>query len=222
MKTVSFANQKGGVGKSLTTTVVAQALSQNYKKKIVIIDSDPQQSLIELRQLQKFEGKEHFNYPIVSCKIADIENILKQYKDMDYVFIDMPGKLYEIDTNLDNVMEFLWLVDYIFIPIQAGKTEIMSSIEYYKNLLTVKQIKIESKRDLNLKFFINQYQNNNEYKNLKFILEAGNYPVMKNYLRKSLEYERSLLSDTSLLSTSKSTIYNELTYFIDEFLELLK
>lgn len=219
MKIVSIANQKGGVGKSLITTLLAQALSQNYKKKILVIDSDPQQSITELRRLQKHKGIKEFSYPIESCDILNIDSILKQYSKMDIVFIDMPGQLYDLKGNLTNVMDFLWLVDYIFIPIQAGKTEIMSSMEYYSNLIKVKETKEKNKKHLDIKFFVNLYQNNNDYRGLDSLLEAGNYPVMENKIRKSVEYERSLSSEISLLKSSKTAIYNELTYFVDEFIK---
>jgi len=41
-KVISFFNNKGGVGKTTTSTNVAAGLSQKYKKKVLYIDLDPQ------------------------------------------------------------------------------------------------------------------------------------------------------------------------------------
>jgi chromosome partitioning protein len=48
-KIISFANQKGGVGKTTTTSEVAENLSQQLGKKVLMIDLDPQASLTSIK-----------------------------------------------------------------------------------------------------------------------------------------------------------------------------
>ncbi len=42
MKTISFLNNKGGVGKTATTATVAHMIATLYNKKVLLIDVDPQ------------------------------------------------------------------------------------------------------------------------------------------------------------------------------------
>ena len=42
MKTLAFINIKGGVGKTTTTTTIAHILATVYKKRVLVIDLDPQ------------------------------------------------------------------------------------------------------------------------------------------------------------------------------------
>jgi chromosome partitioning protein len=45
MKIITFANHKGGVGKTTTVANLGYALAHNHKKKILMIDMDPQTNL---------------------------------------------------------------------------------------------------------------------------------------------------------------------------------
>ena len=42
---ISIANQKGGVGKSTVTILLATALAKHKKKKVLILDTDVQGSI---------------------------------------------------------------------------------------------------------------------------------------------------------------------------------
>lgn len=45
MKIITFANHKGGVGKTTTVANIGYALAHHHKKKILIVDMDPQTNL---------------------------------------------------------------------------------------------------------------------------------------------------------------------------------
>ena len=42
MKTIIFLNNKGGVGKTASVTTIAHMLATEFKKKVLLIDLDPQ------------------------------------------------------------------------------------------------------------------------------------------------------------------------------------
>ncbi len=45
MKIITFANHKGGVGKTTTVANIGYALAHNHKKRVLMIDMDPQTNL---------------------------------------------------------------------------------------------------------------------------------------------------------------------------------
>ena len=42
MKTIVFLNNKGGVGKTASTTTIVHMMATKFKKKVLLIDLDPQ------------------------------------------------------------------------------------------------------------------------------------------------------------------------------------
>ena len=47
MKTIAIANQKGGTGKSATTHALGAVLASQHRRKVLMVDIDPQSSLTE-------------------------------------------------------------------------------------------------------------------------------------------------------------------------------
>ena len=131
-----FGNQKGGVGKSTLTSLCANTLSTApFAKKVLVIDSDPQQSIIR-RRLEDLQGYEEATpYKIEAMNLKDLQRDVAQLDQLyDYIFIDVAGKL---DSNIpveqQEVTKFLQYVDHLFVPFVPGNYSLQSSLDYLKN-----------------------------------------------------------------------------------------
>lgn len=140
-KIISFANQKGGVGKSTLTALTAAALSSEpFNYSIYVADVDQQQSLIR-RRLGDLQSADvippyRLEYKTLSQLLAEIDQLDQEY---DFIFIDSPGKL---DANLpadqQEITKILLLVDYLFIPIPPGNYAMDATLDFLKIALKAK------------------------------------------------------------------------------------
>lgn len=131
---VSIYTQKGGVGKSTMTILLASVLHYRLGFNILVVDCDfPQHSLINMRERDKrsimesdfhkrlavkqFHAINKKAYPIIKCKA---ENALEKAFDYsensavqpDIIFFDLPGT-----ANTQGVIGALKGMNYIFSPI---------------------------------------------------------------------------------------------------------
>jgi len=138
VKVVSFANQKGGVGKSTLTVMAANYLASKGLK-VLVVDSDYQGSILALRKMDEAElGRDYkFNYDVKFCLPKDLEVLMDEYEDKyDIMFIDMPGQSYG-----DGLSKLLTLLDYAFIPVKTGDTDVHSSMDFMENIYVASDIR---------------------------------------------------------------------------------
>jgi len=146
---ISFANQKGGVGKSTHCALFAHYLSE--KEKVVhVIDMDYQRSLKNKRQNDtvsvsaKREGEEVVfdNTLNFSVDAVNPDNILKfldsakTNEDAIYIF-DTPGNLAH-----ENVIKTLYLSDFIIVPFNYTELRLDSTAIFVQ---IVQKFKIPAK-----------------------------------------------------------------------------
>src|ERR1035437_4995002 len=133
-KVVSIGNQKGGVGKSTITSLVANYLHNNYPDiKIVVVDADDyQNSLIQIRNAEINDRGQDSNFD--SSKLYDLlkidsdaypthdESLRNEY---DLIFIDFPGNLKQ-----KGVTTSYHFVDHLFIPTGTSRMDLDSTMEF--------------------------------------------------------------------------------------------
>jgi chromosome partitioning protein len=116
MKKIVFAASKGGVGKTtLCAALSSYAAGVSSKKKIAIIDLDPQGSLVGWWNQREAESPE-----LIEANAGNLSKVLKtaEAAGYDYVFIDTPpGHMKTIETGLANA-------DYVLVPCQPSPVDI--------------------------------------------------------------------------------------------------
>ena len=144
---VAFATQKGGVGKSTVTALVANYIHNVMGIDVAVIDCDePQHSIAGLRDKEtaliekndslKAVAYEHFRksgrkgFPIIRSNavqaLDDADSLLseKGYRP-EIVFFDLPGTL-----KSDGVIKTLSQMDYIFTPVSADRFVVESALQF--------------------------------------------------------------------------------------------
>lgn len=143
---VAFSNQKGGVGKSTLTVLLASYLYYEKGIKVAIMDCDsPQHSLIgeRNRELKTVSETEHLAvmahelltrtglqpYAIMKIPLEETMFRVRQYlngeNDTQVLFLDLPGTM-----NNPNVIQIISNCDYVFCPMAACKYDIESTLGY--------------------------------------------------------------------------------------------
>lgn len=131
---VAFATQKGGIGKSTITALVANYFHNVKGYNVAVIDCDePQYNLADLRDEElelikssdyfKAQACEHFkklgkkSFSVTRSNavnaLDDAETVLNETEvKLDFIFFDMPGTI-----KSEGVMKTLSQMDYIFVPV---------------------------------------------------------------------------------------------------------
>ena len=124
-KIITFANQKGGSGKS-TLSVNLAVLWSNSNYKVAVIDGDAQKSLtywIEARR--KYYGDSDIGIDIYPYNSRSLESDIKQIKrKYNFVIIDSPPSI-TYDT-----IQIVKNSDRIFVPVQPSPVDLMATIPF--------------------------------------------------------------------------------------------
>lgn len=154
---IAIGNQKGGVGKSALTTLVASYLHYVLDKNVVVIDCDyPQFSIFRMRESdietlgknqelqvaleRQFDATQKKAYKVAYSlsenALKEAETIIENSpNNIDVILFDLPGTV-----NSEGILNLMINLDYIFVPIIADKRVLQSSLafvmsvnEYIKN-----------------------------------------------------------------------------------------
>ena len=221
---ISFANQKGGVGKSTLTSVYANYLSNKGDKSVVVCDCDDlQQTLVNKRERDKGNGIDASDmYDILAIKSSDFE---KQYTSLfkgnvDVCFLDLPGNLMQ-----SGVIASYFHADVLIIPTSLSSDDIDSTLKFYskytekvlplrKGLPLVKIIGVLNKVD----------KSSLEYK--EFIKQKAHFPIkfMENVLPQApVTFQRNstTISDYTMNKKTKGEEIDIVKTFCEELDQLI-
>ena len=145
---LSFCAQKGGVGKSTFTMLVASYLQYTLGINVAILDCDsPQFSIVKQREREQalvknnesiekalFDQSERLNnnpYPVIKSSpitcIEDAKVLINNTKEKEYdiIFFDFTGA-----SNVEGLIESILQMDCIFTCIEADKIVLASDLPF--------------------------------------------------------------------------------------------
>lgn len=110
MPVISFANAKGGAGKTTAALLLATELAhQGYR--VAILDADPQRWITQWHEVS---GYQHNIEVISEVSVASIQGHLREAaRTADYTIIDLAGARDAIVTTA------IGLSDHVMIPVQG-------------------------------------------------------------------------------------------------------
>lgn len=126
---ITFANQKGGVGKTTLCTLFANYLVA-HQKKVLVIDCDVQQTISFRRKadLQKYKDVTiPYNIqPFNIANIQNVQNLMTNLRKMQgIILIDAPGNLTQ-----QGLISIFANSDYIICPFQYEVTSINATATF--------------------------------------------------------------------------------------------
>ena len=244
---ISFSTQKGGVGKSTMTTLMASILHYRLGYNVLVVDCDfPQHSLTNMRErdksaimqneyhkkaaMKQFQSINKKAYPIIRCKA---ENALGQALDYtnqssvvpDVVFFDLPGT-----ANTKGVLSTLKKMDFIFSPITADRLVLESTLGFTKAFIGLPQTD-DSNAEQQMWLFWNQVDGREKtglYDAYQSVIKELKLSIMNTRIMDSKRFRKetddtgSYIFRSSLLPAEPQLLKAvKMDLFIEEFLKIV-
>ncbi|MCM1301221.1 MAG: ParA family protein [Bacteroides cellulosilyticus] len=211
-RTISIAvsNQKGGVGKSTMTVLLASYLHYRRGCNVAVVDCDTHQhSLTNMRKrdMQTVERSDYYKqliveqwertqkkaYPIVESSPQQardtVDELIAQRPDLDIVLVDLPGS---VDSQ--GVFSTILNMDYVLTPIVADRIVMQSTLSFSTAVLDT----FKGREDIPLKeflFFWNKVDrrvSTEVFDAYTTIMQRLNLRVMQTVIPESRRFDKEL------------------------------
>ena len=221
---VAIASQKGGVGKSVFTVLLASVLHYRKDVRVAVVDCDsPQHSIALMRErdmesvmknddlkvnlYRQYERIRKPAYPVIKSDPEKAVEDLRRYMDekgetFDIVLFDLPGTL-----RSEGVVHTVSAMDYIFVPLKADNIVMQSSLQFAKVL----EEELIVKGNCNLKG-IRLFWNMVDRRGRKDLYDAWNRVIhrmglrlLSSHIPNTLRYNRE--ADTVCKGVFRSTLF---------------
>lgn len=219
---VAVCNQKGGVGKSVITTLLSSYYYLNMAKSVAVIDCDyPQHSIFNMREddkqtvnrspdlqallVRQYEQKRKKAYPIIKSEPEKALDCAFHLVDdpvnhPDIVFFDLPGTV-----NNTGIINLILNMDYLFVPIIADKRVLQSSLAF---VLTVKEYLKSFPDTISLKEIymfwnkVDRREHTELYDQFNGILMDEHIHLLRTELPDTKRYNKELSTERSVIFRS--------------------
>lgn len=221
---VAIASQKGGVGKSVFTVLLASVLHYRKGMRVAVVDCDsPQHSIALMRErdmesvmkndglkvnlYRQYERIRKPAYPVIKSDPEKAVEDLRRYMDekgetFDIVLFDLPGTL-----RSEGVVHTVSAMDYIFVPLKADNIVMQSSLQFAKVL----EEELIAKGNCNLKG-IRLFWNMVDRRGRKDLYDAWNRVIhrmglrlLSSHIPNTLRYNKE--ADTVCKGVFRSTLF---------------
>lgn len=245
---IAFSTQKGGVGKSTFTALLASILHYRIGYNVAVFDCDfPQYSLIQMRErdlktvmqnevLKKMAHKQFTSlnkkaYPIFKSKTDTVLEEMQQYLSHleiapDVIFLDLPGTV-----NTAGILRTLASVQHIFSPITADRVVLESTLSF-TDVLTHVLMKEKQTGIKSIQLFWNQVDGREKtmlYENYSKVIKDLGLDLMETSIADSKRFRKegetvakTVFRSTLLPADPKLMTLCRLDQFVDEFLQIVK
>ena len=124
-KVISFANQKGGSGKT-TLSVNLSVLWSNSGYKVAVIDADAQNSLTHwLEARKKYYGEDDIGITSYNFDVRNLKEEINQIKrKYNFIIIDSPPSI-TFDT-----IQIIKASDRVFVPVQPSPLDLLATLPF--------------------------------------------------------------------------------------------
>jgi len=245
---IAFSSQKGGVGKSTFTTLVASTMHYRLGYNVAVFDADfPQHSLMKMKTrdlamvmeneaLKKLAYKQFTTinkkaYPIMQHKADSVLEAAHEYVNavsvpLDVVFFDLPGTV-----NTPGILKALAGMNHIFTPITADRLVMESTLIFTQLLQDVIMKKGETSIET-INLFWNQVDGREStplYDLYNQLIEQLGLSLMQSQIKNSTRFRKE--SEVDSKTVFRSTVMPpdgrvmkacQLDLFINEFLKIIQ
>jgi len=154
---LAFATQKGGMGKTTLSVLVASFLHYKRPLKVAILDVDGSQLSVYNQRLREVESMEESvkaqllereekegitAYPILSGTPSAVPELLADLNDLpqkvDLVLIDLPGNI-----DVEGYDEALRHLDMLIVPMETSEYSVTTGFSYLNAIKDVELLPLD-------------------------------------------------------------------------------
>lgn len=245
---IAVCNQKGGVGKSSLTVLLASYLHYTLGHDVLVMDCDyPQWSVHAQREreLSVLENSKYYKlmlirqfkatgrklWPIIACTPAEApERESRFLRDSGYrpaiVLYDLPGTV-----NTAGVIEIFSALDYLFVPMKADKVVMGSTLSFARTFdLSLVQNQAVHLKDIRLFWImLDRRERTPLYEQYETLISQLGLSLLQTHIPYRSKFNKELLPDgtgvgRSTLLAPERTFAQEaqIEALADEILSILK